>query len=154
MENETAAALEANPPTGFIHSGHRGPYTTHNGPYFHKIVDDQFWHGLRVMDRHCNAHGSLHGGMMTSFADGLLATAVWHHAKLRGVTVRMVCDLVGAVAAGAWLEGTARITGQDDDIAFTAAEAYADGKLVFTATGVFRTYVRPGAHLKKMRSDS
>ena len=91
---------------------------------------------------------------MTSFADGLLATAIWHHAKLRGVTVRMVCDLVGAVDAGAWLEGTARITGQNGNVAFTAAEAYADGNLVFTATGVFRTYIRSEAHLKKMRSDS
>ena len=131
------------PPIGFIHSKTRGPYTTHNGPYFHKVDDDgRFSHGLRVQHRHCNVHGSLHGGMMSAFADGLLATAVSRGTARRGVTVRMVCDLIGSVDAGAWLDGTAWLAGQEGDMAFAEAEAFADGKLVFSASGVFRTFPR------------
>ena len=131
------------PPPGFLHSTARGPYTTHNGPYFHKVLEDgEFWHGLRVQHRHCNAFGSLHGGMMSAFADGLLATAVSRGTGRRGVTVRMICDLIGAVDTGAWLDGTARLVGEADDMAFAEAEAYAGGKLVFTASGVFRTFPR------------
>jgi acyl-coenzyme A thioesterase PaaI-like protein len=128
----------ANPPPGFTHSRNRGPYTTHNGPYFHKLEGGQFWHGLRVMQRHCNVHGSLHGGMLSAFADGLLATAVSRETRARGVTVRMVCDLIGAVDAGAWLEGRAWLAGREDNMAFAGAEAFADGELVLSASGVFR----------------
>jgi len=78
--------------------------------------------------------------MMSSFADGLLATAVSRGTGMRGVTIRVVCDLIGAVDAGAWLEGTAWISGQADNMAFAEAEARADGVLVFTASGVFRTF--------------
>ncbi len=139
-----SSEFPSDPPAGFVHSKTRGPYSTRNGPYFHKIDDDgRFWHGLRVQHRHCNVHGSLHGGMMSAFADGLLATAVSRGTKRRGVTVRMVCDLIGAVDAGAWLEGTARLSGQEDEMAFAEAEAFADGQLVLTATGVFRTFQRP-----------
>lgn len=136
MEDEFAP----NPPAGFVQSRTRGPYSTRNGPYFHKVEGDRFWHGLRVQQRHCNAHGSLHGGMMSSFADGLLATAVSRGIRQRGVTIRMVCDLIGAVDAGAWLEGTAWVAGREDNMAFAEAEAFADGELVFTASGVFRTF--------------
>jgi acyl-coenzyme A thioesterase PaaI-like protein len=138
MEKEFAA----DPPPGFEQSRTRGPYSTRNGPYFDKVEGARFWHGLRVQHRHCNAHGSLHGGMMSSFADGLLATSVSRGTSMRGVTVRMVCDLIGGVDAGAWLEGSAWVTGRDENTAFAEAEAFADGELVFTASGVFRIFPR------------
>ncbi len=131
MEKEFAA----DPPPGFEQSRTRGPY-------FHKVEGARFWHGLRVQHRHCNAHGSLHGGMMSSFADGLLATSVSRGTSMRGVTVRMVCDLIGGVDAGAWLEGSAWVTGRDENTAVAEAEAFADGELVFTASGVFRIFPR------------
>ena len=139
MEKE----FDADPPLGFVQSRTRGPYSTRNGPYFHRVEGERFWHGLRVQQRHCNAHGSLHGGMMSSFADGLLETAVSRGTGMRGVTIRMVCDLIGAVDAGAWLEGTAWVSGREDNMAFAEAEAFAGGELVFTASGVFRIFPRP-----------
>jgi len=131
-------ALDA--PPGFVQSHTRGPYSTRNSPYFHKVEGRRFWHGLRVQQRHCNAYGSLHGGMMSSFADSLLATAVSRGTGRRGVTIRIVCDLIGADDAGTWLEGTAWLSGQENNLAFTEAEARADGKLVFTASDVFRIF--------------
>ena len=77
---------------------------------------------------------------MSAFADGLLATAVSRQTKRRGVTVRMVCDLIEAVVVGTWLDGTAWVTGQESEMAYAEAEAFADGNLVFTASGVFRTF--------------
>ena len=64
---------------------------------------------------------------MSSFADSLLATAVSRGTGRRGVTIRIVCNLIGADDAGAWLEGTAWLSGQEDNLAFTEAEARADG---------------------------
>jgi hypothetical protein len=54
----------------------------------------------------------------------------------------MVCDLIAATEAGAWLDGTAWLDGREGEMAYAGAEAFADGELVFTATGVFRTFAR------------
>lgn len=63
------------PPEGFTPARQRGPFTTHNGPLY-AFDDGAIWkRGFRVLPRHCNAFGLVHGGWLMAFADGLLAEA-------------------------------------------------------------------------------
>ncbi|MCF8466091.1 MAG: PaaI family thioesterase [Sneathiella sp.] len=126
------------PAPGFVESWTRGPFSTHNGPIFHKVEGDQFWHGLIVTARHCNSRGRLHGGMMTTFADGLMATAVHRANQITAVTISLNCNICAAADIGDWIEGTARQTGVSDDFAFVEAEAWVGEKIIFNASGVFR----------------
>jgi uncharacterized protein (TIGR00369 family) len=135
---------EADPPSGFQPSRTRGPFTSHNGPYFHKVEGDQFWHGFRALERHGNSHGILHGGMLMAFGDGLLATAVVRETKARAVTVRMNSDFVDMARPGDWIEGTARVTRAARTIAFVEAEVHVQDRLIFTASGVFKLFRREG----------
>ena len=65
------------PPAGFVRSGSRGPFSSHNGPYFHRAemgeVTEQAFYAL---PRHANGLGLVHGGMLTAFLDGLMGAAV------------------------------------------------------------------------------
>lgn len=131
------------PPDGFIRSLHRGPFSLHNGPVFHKIDGERFWHGLYITERHSNSRGRLHGGMMTAFADGLLATAVGRVNSVPAVTVNLNCNICAAADIGDWLEGTARQTSAADGFAFVEAEAWVGEKIIFNATGVFRFLEKP-----------
>lgn len=126
------------PPSGFIQSRTRGPFSTHNGPFFHKVLGEKFWHGLYITERHCNSRGRLHGGMMTTFADGLMATAVARANKTTAVTISLNCDICSGADIGDWLEGTAHQTGFNDGFAFVEAKAWVEEKVIFTASGVFR----------------
>ena len=66
-------------PEGFILNEGRGPYTTHNGPFYINTSSDPWLHGTFILDRHCNGAQIAHGGMLMSFADGIcghLATMV------------------------------------------------------------------------------
>ncbi|MDF2366337.1 PaaI family thioesterase [Sneathiella sp.] len=126
------------PPEGFVQSRTRGPFSTHNGPFYHKVEGEQFWHGLYITERHCNSRGRLHGGMMTTFADGLMATAVARANKVAAVTINLNCDICAAADIGDWLEGTARQTGLNDGFAFVEGEAWVGEKIIFSASGVFR----------------
>lgn len=126
------------PPEGFVQSRTRGPFSSHNGPFFHKVDGDKFWHGLYVTALHCNSRGRLHGGMMTTFADGLLATAVARANKIPAVTINLNCDICSGADIGDWLEGTARQTGLNDGFAFVESEAWVGEKIIFSASGVFR----------------
>ena len=88
------------PPPGFVESKTRGAFTTHNGPLYHKIDGDAFWHGFHALPRHCNGVGIVHGGWLSSFADGVLATAVWRSTETRSVTLRLNVDFLDMVRPG------------------------------------------------------
>jgi len=127
-----------NPPDGFVPSTGRGPYTSHNGPFFHKVTDQGFVHGVRVRSRHCNSRGITHGGMLMAFADGLLGTAVWRATQTIALTVRMNSDFLSSARPGEWLEGTARVTRSTRSVAFCEAELYVGARPVLKASGVFK----------------
>lgn len=127
-----------NPPKGFTASTTRGPYTSHNGPFYHRVTADGFQHGVRVRSRHCNSRGITHGGMLMSFADGLLGTAVFRETKTVALTIRMNSDFLSSARPGEWLEGTARVTRATKSVAFCEAELYVGSRAVLKATGVFK----------------
>jgi uncharacterized protein (TIGR00369 family) len=132
-------------PPGFVLSKSRGPFTTHNGPVFHKVDGDQFWQGFRALPRHCNGHGIVHGGWLSSFADGLLGMAVWLATQARAVTLRLNCDFLGMVRPGEWVEGTAHVTRATRSLAFVRGEVACGGRQVLTAEGVFKLMTGGGS---------
>jgi len=132
-------------PAGFVPSTTRGAFTTHNGPIYHKVEGDTFWHGFHALPRHCNGHGIVHGGWLSSFADGLLGTAVWRATQARAVTLRLNVDFLGMVRPGEWVEGTATVTRATRSLAFARARITCDGRAVLTAEGVFKLMTGRGA---------
>lgn len=149
IDEEVAAAVKAEQeadiiaakaPAGFKLSTSRGPFTTHNGPYFHKNTDEGFYHGFRAQERHCNSHGIVHGGMLMAFGDGLLATAVYMEAKRRSVTIRMTSDFVHMVRVGEWVEGTAWVTRAARSVCFVEGEVKTGKQVVLRASGVFKLF--------------
>lgn len=145
MTSEEDAAREdlvvaARAPEGFKLSTERGPFTTHNGPYFHKVTEDGFAHGFRATQRHCNGHGIVHGGMLMAFGDGVLATAVYRQAQRRAVTIRMTSDFVHMVRVGEWVEGTAWVTRAARSVCFVEGEVKTGNQVVLRASGVFKLF--------------
>ncbi len=127
------------PPAGFIESTNRGPFTSHNGPFFHKVDEDGgFAQGFRVLDRHCNGMGIAHGGLITAFADGLMGTAIWRATDTASVTVRLNADFLSIARKGDWVEGTAEVTGRGEGVVFVAADIRAGHRRIMNATGVFK----------------
>lgn len=126
------------PPEGFIPSA-RGPYTTHNGPMFHRVREDGgFDHAFYVLPRHCNAMGIVHGGMLATFLDGLLARAVHGSTGGMSVTLHLSMDFLSAARQGQWVFGEARVTRAAKDITFAEARIHADGRDVLRGSGVFK----------------
>lgn len=138
VECMSAEDQDDNPPEGFTLSTSRGPYTTHNGPFYHRVTEDGFRHGVRVKSRHCNSRGITHGGMLMAFADGLLGTAVFRETKTIALTIRMNSDFLSSARPGEWLEGTARVTRATRSVAFCEAELFVGERPALKATGVFK----------------
>lgn len=124
-------------PPGFVESS-RGPFSTHNGPIYHKLDGDVLRQGFRALPRHCNGHGIVHGGWLATFADGVLGAAVWHGTRTRAVTLRLNVDYLDTVRAGEWVEGVGLLTKATRSLGFARAEVTVGDRKVLSAEGVFK----------------
>ena len=134
-----------NPPQPFQPSVRRGPFTTHNGPWYHWADAAGFRQGLRLQERHCNGRGIAHGGFLSAFADGLTATAIFRELRRGSVTMKLTTEFLRSAKAGDWLQGTATLTKATRNMAFVEAYGWvgeaseiAHDDLVFSASAVFR----------------
>lgn len=125
-------------PEGFVLSDKRGPFTSHNGPTYHKQIVGGLVHGFRVLDRHCNNMGILHGGMATAFMDGVLAGAVFRAAGRRSVTLRLTVDFLDIARAGEWLEGRVGVVDLNAEICHVQGEVRRAEVAILRARGIFK----------------
>jgi uncharacterized protein (TIGR00369 family) len=124
-------------PAGFVTLTTQSAYSSLIGPVYDD--PDQPRRGFRVGPGHINNAGIAHGGMMMSFADLTLARGVRAaNDGGPGVTVRMVSDFHGPARLGDWVEGHATVTRSTRTMIFVSAEIFASGRLIMTASGVFR----------------
>lgn len=114
-------------------------FETHVGPISYTSSDDGASLSFIIDEHHLNSDGYIHGGMMMTLATGVLAELARTAAKGAPTAPLSVnCDFVGPGPKGAAVVGTAEITRQTRTVLFTSAELRADGKLMMTATGVYR----------------
>lgn len=125
------------PPEGFKPSA-RGPYTTHNGPFFHRLTEEAFEHAFFALKRHCNSLGIVHGGMLSTFMDGLLANAVGRQTGTASVTVHLSLDFLSMARAGEWVFGDAKVTRQTKDLVFVEGRVRVGTRDIMRASGVFK----------------
>ena len=133
------------PPAGFVRSQGRGQFSTHNGPYFHRItggetVEQAFY----ALPRHTNGIGLVHGGMLSAFADGLLAMAIGRKTQKVAVTIHLSIDFLHMARQGDWIIGEARMSRATKDVAFADGRLQARGVDVVRASGVFKLMARHG----------
>lgn len=127
------------PPEGFVLSDRRGGFSTHNGPYFHRVgEDDLVEQAFYALPRHANGLGLVHGGMLSAFLDGVLAGAVWRKTQATGVTIHLAVDYLHMARLGDWVRGEARVTRATRDIAFVEGRAYVGPTDVARASGIFK----------------
>jgi acyl-coenzyme A thioesterase PaaI-like protein len=123
------------PPPGFRRSSGRGAFSTHNGPYFNNDAGAQAFFALK---RHCNGVGLLHGGMLSAFLDGVLASAAARGGAGTPITVHLSIDFLDMGRAGDWVIGEATLTRAAGDLAFVEGRAHVAGRSLARATGVFK----------------
>lgn len=137
MSAEVTVEVVPEPPEGFKPSA-RGPYTTHNGPMFHRRTEEGQQHAFFVLPRHCNSLGIVHGGMLSTFIDGVLAGAVGRATGGASVTIHLSLDFLAMAHAGDWVFGEAKVTRQTRDLVFVEGRVYVGERDVLRGSGVFK----------------
>ena len=125
-------------PQGFIINERRGPFTNHNGPFYIKKDSDRWTHGAFILDRHCNAANISHGGMLMSFADGVLGHTVYSKTKRAGVTIKFNSEFLSAAREGEWLEGYGDVSNVRGDYVYCNTMLKVSTRNVLSVTSIFK----------------
>jgi len=130
------------PPAGFVPFSSRGQFTEHVGPYFHH-PDGML--AFFALGRHCNSLGVLHGGMVSSFLDSVLAGAAARATGKTPVTMHLSIDFLDMGRPGHWVLGEGSLTRAMGDIAYVEGALRMGRRRLARATGVFKLMSRrPG----------
>ena len=125
------------PPSGFMQA---------TGPVHGKREAGRFTLGFRVEERHCNAAGVCHGGMIATLCDMLLTVGSnIQSAQSRFLpTISFTCDFLAPAALGAWLEGRVEVLRTTRNLLFASGmlEAAGEGPVARTS-GVMRLAADP-----------
>jgi uncharacterized protein (TIGR00369 family) len=126
------------PPPGYVLQPGRGAFTAHNGPFFHRPTAEGAAQAFLAQDRHCNSLGLIHGGMISAFLDGLLASAAARASEATPVTIHLSIDFLDMGRAGDWVMGEARVTRTTRDIAFVEGRAHVRERDLARVSALFK----------------
>jgi uncharacterized protein (TIGR00369 family) len=109
------------------------------GPIYSREDGDARVFGLRVEDRHRNAGGVTHGGMLATLVDFALGRAIEADADddQPRMTVSLTIDYLKAVEPGSWVQTRTRVERLGGTLAFADCSLIVDDAEVVRARAVF-----------------
>jgi uncharacterized protein (TIGR00369 family) len=124
------------------------------GPYEAAWDGERFVLGFRVQDRHCNAAGMCHGGMLATLCDVLLTVGsnIQSGSSRFLPTISMTCDYLAPAGNGAWIEGRLAILRTTRNLLFASGllEIPRQGPIVRTS-GVMKVGGEPDPRFHRDR---
>lgn len=132
------AVAGADPPPGFEAYYHPGPFGELVGPYYHRdLPDGGFVRAFRALEKHINQVGLVQGGMLCTFTDQLMTTALIR-AGIEAVTVNLDISFMNPVRLGDWVEGRSEVTREGGRIVWARGLLASGEKTILTAQGLWQ----------------
>ena len=126
-------------PNGYQAYAYEDPFEDLVGPLGYKVVDGTISFAFRADDRHRNTGGTLHGGMLMTFADyALCLTAVWDQPGEKCVTVACNCEFVAAGEPGELIEASGEVVRRTRSLAFVRGQIFTGGRVLLTYSGIVK----------------
>ncbi|MGH8670318.1 MAG: PaaI family thioesterase [Burkholderiales bacterium] len=126
-------------PSGFKPLFRSSPVLELIGPLYCRGEGLDLVVGLLAEAKHCNARGTVHGGILAALADvslgNTMAFASTPPASL--VTASLSLDFAGSAKAGDWLEAHVDVQKQGGRLSFANCYLMAGGQRIVRASAVF-----------------
>lgn len=129
----------ADVPSGFERFDGDAGFIDLVGPVFVRPDGDARRFGIRIEERHRNASGFAHGGMLATLVDFALGRAIEDDADddQKRVTVSLTTDYLRPVEVGAWVEVHTDVERLGGTLAFADCSLKVDDTEVVRARAVF-----------------
>jgi len=126
-------------PEGFEPIFRSSPFLELLGPLYNQKMDEGLVIALRAEEKHCNARGSVHGGVLSSLAD----ISLGYNAAFSGkepipmVTSSLTIDYAGSAKLGDWIETKTDVQKVGRNVAFANCYFIVNSKRIARASAVF-----------------
>jgi uncharacterized protein (TIGR00369 family) len=126
-------------PQGFEPIFRTSPYLELLGPIYSNKTNEGLIIGLQAEEKHCNARGTVHGGVLSSLAD----IALGYNAAFSGkepvpmVTSSLTIDYAGSAKLGDWIEIKTDVQKVGGSMAFANCYFIVNLKRIARASAVF-----------------
>ncbi len=126
-------------PEGFVPISRTSPFTDLIGPIYQKTDESGLIIGLVAEEKHCNARGMVHGGVLGTLADIAMgySAAFSTQPPTRIVTTSQTVDYVGRAEKGDWIEVHTDVQKVGRSIAFANCYFHVDSRRIARASAVF-----------------
>ena len=126
-------------PEGFVPTHHFRPFEHFAGPFYERATGSTLDLGFRVQDRHLNADGACHGGVLATFAD-IQGYAL---KKLLGLavatpTITLSVDYLAPAREGDWVTGRPQLVKQTGKMLFFQSLCSVGDEAVLRVNGIYR----------------
>jgi acyl-coenzyme A thioesterase PaaI-like protein len=118
----------------------RAGFNLYAGPFW-RLPPDGPVHRFALIpeEKHLNCNGSLHGGMLMTFADISMSRASRAVSGAQSCsTVSLTCDFIGPGKLGDVIESRVRVTRQTRTLIFLSADIVAGDRVLGVATGLWK----------------
>jgi acyl-coenzyme A thioesterase 13 len=132
-------------PDGFEPLFRTSPFLDAVGPFFYRKEQGTLVIGLRIAEKHGNARGTAHGGLLLTLADIALgyAAAFSEDPPLSLTTANISADFAGRAKPGDWLEAHVDIQKIGTRLVFANAYLVVGSERIARASAVFARNTGP-----------
>ena len=131
-------------PTGFTPLFRSSPFLDLLGPIYNQRSDTGLVIGLRAEEKHCNARGLVHGGVLSSLADVALGynSAFAQEPPTPIVTSSLTIDYAGTAKLGDWITLETDVQKVGKSLAFANCYVVVESVRIARASAVFSVITR------------
>ena len=110
------------------------------GPVYQKREPNSLRLGLLAEEKHCNARGNIHGGVLAGLVDMAMGynIAFSEDPPIASVTVSLNVDYMGRVQRNDWIEVETQLERKGRSMVFARSFCTVNNKPVCRASGVFK----------------
>ncbi|MDF3195666.1 PaaI family thioesterase [Pseudomonas sp. 1928-m] len=131
-------------PAGFSPLFRSSPFLDLLGPIYNQRSDKGLVIGLHVEEKHCNARGLVHGGVLSSLADVALGynSAFAQEPPTPIVTSSLSIDYAGTAKLGDWISIESDVQKVGKSLAFANCYFVVESVRIARASAVFSVITR------------
>lgn len=126
-------------PHEFVPIFRTSPFLDTIGPLYYRGEAEELSIGMRVAEKHCNARGSVHGGVLATLCDIALGYAMAFSTKPPQslTTANLNISYAGTARLGDWIESRIDIQRRGSRLSFGNCYLIVSGERIVHASAVF-----------------
>lgn len=115
------------------------------GPLWSLVSEDGTRrYGCLMEDKHLNAAGIVHGGVLLTLADHAASAAAWLHTQRQTcVTVHLDAQFLAPAHSGNWVVCTVEISHSTNSLVFARVQLHCEAQLLLSAQGLLKILPAP-----------